>query len=69
MTYGTQEMLTFLEVNGAATEASAIEREMPDWGTIMSKGAVEVTSMGSFESPTDNMQRTCSDINCTGQTK
>ena len=28
-------MLTFLEVNGAATEASAIEREMPGWGAIM----------------------------------
>ena len=29
ITYGTQEMLTFLEVKGAATEASANESEMP----------------------------------------
>ena len=27
--YGTQEIFTFLEVNGAATDASAIDKEMP----------------------------------------
>jgi len=27
--YGTQEMFTFLEVNGAATDASAIDKEIP----------------------------------------
>ena len=30
MTVGTQPMLTTLEVKGAATEASAVESEMPE---------------------------------------
>ena len=29
MRYGTQAILTFLDVNGAATEASAIDKDIP----------------------------------------
>lgn len=34
MRYGTHPMCTFLEVNGAATDASAMEREMPAWAVF-----------------------------------
>ena len=30
ITYGTQEMFTFLEVKGAATDASASDKDIPD---------------------------------------
>jgi hypothetical protein len=34
MTLGTQVMLGFLEVNGAATDASASDKEIPAWAAF-----------------------------------
>ena len=36
ITYGTHEMLTFLDVKGAATEASASDNEMPAYEKLKS---------------------------------